>query len=329
MWRSELRIPIIGLVAVIAAATVGYRFIEGWSWLDSLWMVFTTLTTIGYSEVHPLSVSGRWFTLGYVTVGFGLVGYTFATITRYVVEGGLRRDLIDRRRRRLMERLSDHVIVVGYGRLGREVVDELVSRGIPLCVIDQSETVIEGLPTTVPTILGDGAHDYVLKEAGVERARGIAIATPQSTTNVYLTLAARQLNPDISIVTRVDDPDAIEKARRAGANRIVQPYGVGGSRMAHALMHPEASDFVESIITRHNKELELQDVAVSAKAKDWHGSLGELSVRQRAGVLVVAIRREDGTMLTAPSTDTRVGPGDVLVVVGRPEDVTRFERALA
>lgn len=328
MLFRQLRVPVLGLVLLNVIAVSGYVLIEDWSAFDAMWMVAITLTTIGYGEVHPLSTAGRVFTLGYITVGFGLVGYTFAQITRYVVEGGLRHDLEMRRRRIRMQRLNGHIIVIGYGRLGREVVDELRHRDIPICVVDLAEHTIEKVPPGVVPIHGDGAQDEVLKEAGVERALGIAIATPHATTNVYLTLAARQLNPDIAIVTRVDDPDAIEKARRAGANRIVQPYGVGGTRMAHALTHPEASDFVESVITRHNDDLELQDVAVGHHARSWHGSLRELSVRQRSGVLVVAIRRDDGTFLTAPDPDTEVGPGDVLVVVGRPEDVKRFKASV-
>jgi len=325
---QKLRYALLGLGLMLVLSTTGYMLIEGWSAFDSLWMVIITLTTIGYGEVHPLSNAGRAFTLAMITVGFGLVTYTFAQLTRYVVEGGLRHDLVERRRRIRMERLEDHVIVVGYGRLGREVGDELISRGVPACVIEQKEEVAEEIPPPAVSICGDGAHDDILLKAGIERARGIAIATPQSTTNVYLTLAARQLAPSISIVTRVDDPDAIEKARRAGADRLVQPYGVGGTRMAHALIHPESSAFVENVITRHDRNLELQDVPVGAEARAWHGSLRELSVRQRSGVLVVAIRRDDGTFLTAPDPETQVGPGDVLVVVGRPEDVKRFKGAV-
>ncbi len=328
MLFQKLRWAVLGLVLTLVSGVVGYRIIEGWGWFDSLWMVIITLTTIGYGEVHPLSTAGRVFTLVEITVGFGLVTYTFAQLTRYVVEGGLRHDLVERRRRIRMERLHDHIIVIGYGRLGREVVDELLSRGIPICVVEQDAAIIEEMPDGVVPLLGDGAHDDTLRKAGIDRARGIAIATPQSTVNVYLTLAARQLAPDIAIVTRVDDPDAIEKARRAGADRLVQPYGVGGTRMAHALTPPESSDFVETVIPRHDRNLELQDVAVGPQAKAWHGSLRDLSVRQRSGVLVVAIRRKDGTLLTAPDPDTHVGAGDVLVVVGRPEDVMRFKAAV-
>lgn len=326
MLFRKLRWALIGLPLMLLIGSAGYHFIEGWSWFDGLWMVVISLTTIGYGEVHELSFEGRVFTLGLITVGFGLVTYTFTQITRYVVEGGLRQDLIERRRRVRMRKLHDHVIVIGYGRLGHEVVDELTSRGVQVCVIDQRTDVMDHLPDLAVHLCGDGTHDAVLIEAGLERARGIAIATPHSATNVYVTLAARQLNPDIAIVTRIDDTDAVEKARRAGATRLVTPFGVGGQRMAQGLLHPQSTDFLEQVVTRHSRELDLQDVAVGEDSTTWHGTLAELDLRRRARVLVVAIRRPDGELLPTPDPLTEVMPGDVLVVVGAPADVLNFKR---
>jgi voltage-gated potassium channel len=146
---------------------------------------------------------------------------------------------------------------------------------------------------------------------------------------VYVTLAARQLNPNLAIVTRVDDMDAVDKARRAGASRLVTPFGAGAIRMAQALLHPESSDFVEQVVARHNTDLELQDVTVGPRAFAWHGSLRDLDVRGRAKVLVVAIRRPDGVLHSMPDPEERVGAGDVLVVVGKPRDVARFKDQVA
>lgn len=329
MILARLRGQILGLVLLLLIGSTGYRYLEGWSWFDGVWMVVISLTTIGYSEVKPMSLPGRVFTLALITVGFGIATWAFTSITRYVVEGGLQQDLTLRRRRRRMKHLSNHVIVVGYGRLGREVAHELASRGTPVCVLDLDESVSEDLPDGVLFLCGDGPHDETLKQAGIERARGIAIATPSSATNVYITLAARQLVPGLAIVTRIDDVDAESKARRAGADRLVTPYGAGGSRMAQAILHLESSDFLERMVTRHHQALDLQDVLVGEKATRWHGTLAGLDLRRRAEVLVVAIRREDGTFLTAPSPGTRVGPGDVLVVVGSPEAVAGFSRDLS
>ena len=181
-------------------------------------------------------------------------------------------------------------------------------------------------PRAPTSCAGDGTHDHLLQQAGIERARGIAIATPISAQNVYITLAARQMVPGLAIITRIDDADAEDKARRAGADRLVTPFGVGGSRMAQGLLNPESSDFLERVATRHHDALDMRDVLIGANADTWHGTLGDLDLRRRAEVLVVAIRRPDGTFLTAPEPTIHVGPGDVLVVVGAPEAVVRFER---
>lgn len=329
MLFRRLRWAMVGLITLLVGGTVGYRLIEGWSWFDSLWMVFITLTTIGYSEVHALTPWGRVFTIGYMTFGLGLVTYGFSQVARYVVEGGLRHDLIERRRRYRMERLKDHVIVVGYGRLGREVVDALLQGGTQVCVVDNDPELFDDVPSQSVLLVGDGTHDQVLELAGIDRARGIAIATPHSATNVYVTLAARQLNPDIDIVTRVDDPDAYDKARRAGADRLVTPFGVGAHRMAHALLHPEASQLVDEVVKRQSSDVGMQDVRVGSQASRWHGTLRELDLRARVNVLVVAIRRPDGTLMAMPDPDAEVRAEDVLVVVGRREDVLAFKRQVS
>lgn len=325
----RLRPALFGLGLTLIAGTGGYMVIEGWSVADSAWMLIITLTTIGYGEVHPLTPTGRLFTVLVITVGFGLVGYTFSQITRYVLEGGLAHDISLRQRRTAMQKLHDHYIVVGYGRLGREVVAELLHKGLMVCVIDQSEEVLADLPEPAVALVGDGTSDALLHEAAVTRARGVAISTPHSATNVYVTLAVRQLAPECSIITRVDDEDAEEKARRAGASRIIRPFAAGGSRMATSLVHPETSTFFENVATRHDATLDMRDVRISASAGQVQGRLRELGLRQRYGILVVAIRHPNGELETSPHPDTLICTGDVLVVVGRHEDVEAFHKLSA
>jgi voltage-gated potassium channel len=188
-------------------------------------------------------------------------------------------------------------------------------------VIDVDPATMVDLPSSSVMLPGDATHDATLIRAAIGRARGIAIATPHSATNVYITLAARQMSPTLSIVCRVDDVDAQEKAKRAGANRLIRPYGVGGGRMAQALLHPEASDFVEAATTRAGRDLHLHDVRVGPKFVG--GALGTLRMRERTGALVVAIRRADGTLVPAPGPEVLLASGDIVVVVGKPTTVAR------
>ncbi|MFK7926768.1 MAG: TrkA family potassium uptake protein [Myxococcota bacterium] len=329
MLFRRLRWALLGLATVLVTGTAGYMIIEQWTWQDALWMVFLTITTVGYGEVRPLSNGGRLLTMGYMVLSLGLVTYAFSQLARYVAEGGLRHDLIERRRRYRMERLKDHVIVIGFGRLGREVVEELVANRVDLCIIDENDALFDEVPSQSVLLVGDGTHDQVLLKAGIERARGIAIATPHSATNVYVTLAARQLSPNIDIVTRIDDPDAYDKARRAGADRIVTPFGVGAHRMAQALLHPESSQLVDQVTTQTPRDMAMQDVSVGADATRWHGTLRALNLRAEANVLIVAIRRSDGELISMPGPDVDIRPQDVLIVVGKPTDVSRFKATVA
>lgn len=324
MFR-ELRLPVALLLGVVTVGVAGYRTIEGWSWLESVWMAVITITTIGYGEIRPLSEHGRYFTLAYILGAVGAGGYAVATLTGYVVDGGLVRDLSDRRRRQSMSQLSNHFIVVGYGRLGREIAEDLRHDGARVVVVDNTAQHLEALPPGVLHVVGDGSSDAVLREAGIERARGVAIATPSSAVNVFITLSVRQLNERIYIITRVEDADAGPKAIRAGANAIVSPFASAGTRMAHRLLHPNAAEFVEQLFNREHRELVVDDVRLGPKL---HGTLAGLRLRDTHGIGVIAVRRPDGELVTVPHSATSITQGDIVVVVGS-EDAIRAFRAVA
>lgn len=323
----DLRLAGAALLVVSAGGVVGFHVIEGWDWLDSVWMVVITLTTIGYGEAHPLDAPGRVFALGLIASGVGLLGYAFARMTEWIVRGGLAAALEKRRQERTMGDLKDHCIVVGFGRLGREVAADLRHHGASVVIIDTDESVVR-LAADIGAlgIHGDGGSDAVLMTAGLARARGIAIATPSSPINVYVTLVARQANPKIAIVTRIDDHDAADKARRAGADRIVSPFISGGSRMAQGLLHPEAAQFMEAIVTRDGGGLGAGDVTIG-EGSELVGALGSLNLHRRFGVLVVSVRAPDGKMVTIPGADVVLTVGTVIVAVGRPDGLAALKHA--
>lgn len=321
MVPPRFRLPMVLFVLTVGVGVVGYRLLEGWTWLEAFWMVGITLTTIGYGEVHPLSDAGRWFTLGLILVGVSVASYTLGEFTRYVVDGELQRALDERRWRARMERMRDHHVVIGFGRLGREVAQELRHSGVPVVVVEHApDLVAQAESRGFVTVRGDATLDDTLRVAQIDAARGVAIATSSNATNVFLTLSVRQLNPDALILTRVDDDETARKAKRAGANHVLSPQGIGGAHMAHALLRPNARAFLDLATSRHFRDLEIEDVRCARAAVP----LRDLRISERFGVLVVAIRRPDGALHAVPLPDDLLGAGDVAVVLGRPDQVRSF-----
>ena len=321
MIFRELRLPVGLLLALSVIGTVGLRTIEGWSWLESLWMVAITLTTIGFGEVHPLGTAGRWFMLVFVLLGVSSAGYSLARMTRFMVDGGFLSELAARRRRNMLDLLSDHYIVVGFGRLGREVAQDLHHVGHRVVIIESNaDAVVQAHPFGI-VIHADGSSDASLLEAGILRAKGLAVSTPHVPTNVFVTFSARQLNPKLTIITRIDEVEAENKAIRAGADAVISPFVSGGSRMAHKLMHPHAADLLDRILTRNHEDLSVMDVPIGAAMT---GDIDELGIRRRFSVVVLAVRRADGVLDSVPM-DLR--PGDVAVVAGDPYRIEQFKRA--
>lgn len=309
------------LLALPLLGTVGYALIEGWNLFDSLYMSIITVTTIGYGEVHPLSEVGRAFTIVYILAGVGVVGHAASNLATFVADGGFLASLRTRRARTELNHMRDHYVVVGYGRLGREIVAELTHHGAEVVVIDREAP--ETLAPGVRLIVGDATQDDTLKVAGIERARGLAVATPADAVNVYVTLSARQLNPGLVIHTRVEDDGAGHKAKRAGADGVIQPYHLGGSRMAMGLLRPASLDFVEHATQRQFDDLHMEDVLVGPTTS-IRGRLGLLDLHATRGVSIVALRKKSDGQLVYPDATATIGTGDMLVVVGPPDRVVAF-----
>lgn len=320
MLLLELRWAVLFLFLVLTGGTVGYQVIEGWSLIDGLWMVVITLTTVGYAEPQALSSAGRVFTMGLIVSGVGLYAYSVGQFTRYIVDGQLARSLLQRGRRRQMKKLKGHFVVIGLGRLGREVAAELTHRGQQVVAIDLSPSVPEDEGNLALRLEGDGSSDEMLREAALERAAGVAAATGSDAVNIFITLSARQMNPDVHIVTRVDEEASVEKARRAGANAVINPYGISGARMAQGLTHPHAAQLLERAMGRGHSEFQIEDIAIGQVA-EYNGPLGDLRIPERHHVQLVALRKTNGDLITALGRTTLVEPGDVAVVVGRPTDI--------
>lgn len=317
------------LLAVFAFGTVGFVSIEGWSFFDAFWMVVITLTTIGYGEVHPLSPTGKLFTIILIASGVSVGTYAMTQLTRAVLEGDLARAYRERRQRRVMRQLVNHHIVVGYGRLGRIVTRELIDAGHGVVVIERGGPAFDEITSMgIPAIEGDGADDEVLRQAGIERAAGIAITAAPVAEAIFITLSARQLNPTVPILTRVESDEGAVKARRAGATGVVSPHIMGGWRMAHGLTRPHTTTFLDLATLAEHDDLMLDEIEVEPKAGLKDCTLRKLGTRHQHGVLIVAIRRPSGEMVVTPGADTPVNTADVLIVIGEPAKVRLLNQVM-
>jgi len=313
-------------VLLLTVGTGGYMLVEGWSPFDSLYMSAITLTTVGYLEVHPLSHGGRIFTIAYLLVGVFSLFYVATTIIRQVVSGEVRMHLGRQIMERTLANLEGHVVVCGLGRMGRIVCEEFSNQEMRFVVIDRDASLVENL--NIPHgigLAGDATSDEVLRRAGVERARTLVTVAASDADNLYIVMSARLLNDKLHIVARAADEEAEKKLVRAGANRVVSPYVIGGQRVAQAVLRPAVLDFIELATREDYLELQIEEVAIGPRGSLVGAQIKDNRIRQELGVMVVAVRKPDGKMEFNPRPDTRLEAGDIVIALGHKEQLGRLE----
>jgi voltage-gated potassium channel len=312
-------------LGLFAVAAVGYHFIEGWHWFDSIYMAVTTVSSVGFMEVHPLTPAGRTFTLGVIFFGVTGLGVWWALITALIVELDLGGALRRRRQMKRIEELRDHYIVCGAGRVGRWVIREIRAASLPLLVIERDEDRARRLEEDDPDMLvicADSTKERVLAEAGAERASGLAACLAEDGDNLLVCLAAREMNPSLSTVARAYDEESMDRLRRAGADHVIAPTLTGGIRMASTLLRPHVVSFLDSAIMGPHMDLRLEEATIPAGSPLEGRSLGDAKIPQRTGLVVIALQRRDGqSHIYNPGPDTRLEEGDVMIVLGREGQV--------
>jgi voltage-gated potassium channel len=323
----QILVAIVLLLAVITVGTVGYMGIEGWAPFDSLYMTITTITTVGGGEATPLSPAGRAWTLIVIVLGVGAATYTFLALGEYVLEGQLGSDVGKRRMQARVRALSDHFVLCGYGRVGREIAREFTAEKVRFVVIDlQPDSLAAAERGGHLTVAGNAADIDVLREAGIERARGLITATDVDADNVYVTLSARVLRPDIFIVARGNQEGSHAKLRLAGANRIISPYSIGGKRMASLAMRPTAVDFIDTILEAGNTDLLLEDLTIPHDSQ-WAGRTLAALIGPANEAMVLALKR-DNIMTFRPPGETALKIGDEIVAAGPRASIRALEERL-
>lgn len=328
MIKQELKLKYSFLVLflVLATGTVGYQVVQGWGWVDSLYMTVITLSTVGFREVHDLSPAGRMFTMFLVIFGVGSVAYVIKSGTQAMFEGELRNVLGRRKLKKSIGSLKGHYIVCGYGRMGRIVAKEFLSEGVPFVVIEGDQDVVAGV--TDPNILiihGDATLDATLEEAGIAVAKGIVSVLMSDADNLLVVLSARGMNEGIRIVARAGEEGVEKKLIRAGADKVVSPYQMGGIRIAHALLKPAVTDFLDLTVQDKAVDLELEQLRVPASSPLAGKTLTDSNIRKDFDVILVAIKRKDGSMVFNPGKDTVLSAGDTIIVLGERDHMEKLE----
>lgn len=314
---------------VIIGGTIGYMGIEGWSFVDSLYMTIISVTTVGYGEVRPLTQTGRVFTIALLFVGVGSIFYILGTLAELVVEGKLRKMMGRRSLQRHIRSLKEHYIVCGYGRIGSQVTQMLLESGVQVVVVDSHQEVTQRLESEgIYYILGSATEDEVLLSAGIERAAGLVATVSSDADNVYIVLSARGIRPDLFIIGRATEAGGERKLKRAGADKVVSPYFIGARRMAQMVLRPSVADFID--LTFHSSEvaLQMEELYVGPRAEIAEKSLIESNIRQTLDIIVMAIKRPDGQMLFNPPANTVVNVGDTLIALGPRTSMTKLGRIL-
>nr|WP_051163540.1 potassium channel protein [Nocardia transvalensis] len=312
-------------VVVTSAGTAGYLML-GFGWLDALYQTVTTISTVGFREVHPLTPVGQIFTMALILVGAGTVFYMFGVLLEALIDGHLRHRLERGRMNRQIDRLRGHVIVCGWGRVGRSTAQYLSSLGRSIVVIDRDPERLDGIE--FPHIVGDVTDDSVLGAAGLEHAHAMIAALDSDADNVYVTLSARSQRPDLVIVARAGSDNAKAILHRAGADRAINPQLIGGRRMAAFALQPNVAEFLDVVMHDDTLEYRIEEITIDAPSPLIGRSLTDTALRPSTGALVLALRTPEGRFVANPGDDTRITTGTILIVLGTPTQLTAV-RAVA
>jgi voltage-gated potassium channel len=317
------------VTATILAGTVGFRHTLDEAWGDSFYRAVITASLFGLDS-RPEGRGAEALTLALVFAGVAIFGYIGALIVEAITRGVVTGAIAERRRRRTIEQLRDHYIICGYGRVGRQVGEEFADADVPFVVLDfNKDSIEEARENDVLYVEGNGTEDEDLEEAGLSRARGLVASSDSDADNLYITLSARSVRPDLFIVARAADPDAAKKLRLAGADRVVQPYSTAGKEMAKLVLRPQVAAFLDIVSTSGGPELLFEEIEVKETCPEAGKTIRELRIRVETGAMIVALRKKDGTFDTTPTPDAKLEAGDVMIAAGTPEELGRLEELFA
>lgn len=321
----------LGLViAVLIVGSVGYTLL-GYTASEAIYQTIITIATVGFEEVHPLDNRGMWFTSFLVIVSIGIFAYAVTTFTRYIVEGVFRNSYKDSKVKRKIDRLSDHVIICGYGRNGKQTATELLDHDVPIVIIEHDAETVQSLRETqgMLYIEGDATDEETLSLANLNNARALITTLPEDADNLFVVLTAKELNPSLKIIARASQENSDVKLKRAGAANVIMPDKIGGQRMAKLVAQPDIAEFVDFILLQSVDSVILGEISCKDIAKCFAGkSIFELDIRNTSGANIIGMKRSDKSYLINPTPDTKLTPTDQLFVLGTSDQINHLRKTL-
>ncbi|MDD3363518.1 MAG: potassium channel protein [Syntrophomonas sp.] len=323
--RLKLFSAILAMLGITIVSTGGLVYFEGWSIFNAFWVTIISLTTTGYGDIVPQTMGGRLFLLGVLVTGVGIVAYCLGAIINILVESQISKILEKDKMSKIINKLDNHVIVCGAGRVGSNVAYILKAEQVPYLLIERDEELVGKMREEGHLVmLGDATQDETLQVAGIHRARGIICALSEDAYNVFVVLTARAINPGLKIVARAVNPETVGKLHHAGADKVISPTQIGGHQMAMAMLKPATVELVDTLFTSRNLEIQLEEVVITEQSSLIHKAIKDVFNRRVSNVIVVAIIRDDGVVMNPQGHDI-VLPGDTLVLFGSRQDLEKME----
>ncbi len=316
----------------ITLGTFGYIYIENYTFTEALFMTVITMSTVGYREIHPLSETGMIFTVFLIIMSFGIFAYGITTITRFLFDGEFRTFYKNYQVEKKIKRLNKHVIICGYGRNGIQAVAELLDHNESVIIIETLDDVVNDIVQTrnLVCIHGDATREDVLEKAGIIRAKALITTLPSDADNLFIVLTAREMNPEMTIISRASDDHSDIKLKRAGATNVIMPDKVGGARMAKLVAQPDIVEFLDSILIRSGNKVNLVEIACAdMKSCFLDKTIGELNIRSVSGANLVGLKTEEGSYIFNPSPDIKLMARDKLFALGTPSQIDKLKEVLS
>jgi len=311
------------LIGVVIIGVFGYIILENYSFSEAAYMTVITMATVGFKEVHPLSNAGMWFTIVLIVFSLGIYAFAVSVLSKYFIENVVNNLKFSTKVEKKISKLRDHVIVVGYGRNGSQAVEELLSHDIPVVVIDNRPKVIQYVLENekILYVQGDATEDRILSNAGVERARALITAMASDSDNLFVVITAKEMNPNLKIISRASALANDKKLKLAGATNVIMPDKVGGQKMAKLVVQPDILEFVENIMLQRSGDVSLYEISCSHLENATMHTIGDMKIREKTGVSILGLRDEHGQYVLNPSPETVLTPNIMLFVLGSREQL--------